>query len=83
MNHRLGQTSPPTLTLPTGYTSAGTASTNYSVLPNLASLNGYKIITAAGTYGGETAASSPASTGIEYLVALAPSYKTGQFFPLF
>lgn len=85
MNHRLGQTSAPTLGLPAGYTSGSSAASAYAALPNVAALNGYKIITTAGSYGGEAASSSPASTGVEYLVALAPAttYKSEQFLPFF
>lgn len=67
---RRGGTPATTVTVPSGYTAAGAAATNFGAVPEISVQGCYKIATSAGTYGGETGSGSSASIGTNYLVAL-------------
>ena len=76
LNRRRGATPAPSLTLPVGggYTSSGEIATSYDSIPELCLEGGYKIATSTGDQGGEFGSSSQATVGVNYVIALSPSF---------
>jgi hypothetical protein len=76
LNRRRGGTPAPSLTLPSGggYTSSAEIATAYGSTPELCLEGGHKVATSTGDVGGEIGSSSTNTVGVNYLIALSPSF---------